>query len=80
MKYLRENNIEFDNEISEEVVGFGEVLPKGNYVLVNDILNKEDEEIAASAGDLVMTFEDQSFPYRYNIRCRHISSNTYCIK
>ena len=32
MKYLRENNIEFDNEISEEVVGFGEVLPKGNYV------------------------------------------------
>ena len=31
--------------ISEEVVGFGEVLPKGNYVLVNDILNKEDEEI-----------------------------------
>ena len=60
MKYLRENNIEFDNEISEEVVGFGEVLPKGNYVLVNDILNKEDEEIAASAGDLVMTFEDQA--------------------
>ena len=47
MKYLRENNIEFDNEISEEVVGFGEVLPKGNYVLVNDILNKEDEEIVA---------------------------------
>ena len=45
MKYLRENNIEFDNEISEEVVGFGEVLIKGNYVLVNDILNKEDEEI-----------------------------------
>ena len=60
MKYLRENDIQFDNEISEEVVGFGEVLPKGNYVLVNDILNKEDEEIAASEGDLVMTFEDQA--------------------
>ena len=29
-------------------------------MLVNDILNKEDEEIAASEGDLVMTFEDQS--------------------
>ena len=43
IKYLKENNIEFDNDISEEVVGFGEVLPKGNYVLVNDILNKEDE-------------------------------------
>ena len=60
IKYLKENNIEFDNEISEEVVGFGEILPKGNYVLVNDILNKEDEEISATKGDLVMTFEDQS--------------------
>ena len=60
IKYLKENNIEFDNDISEEVVGFGEVLPKGNYVLVNDILNKEDEEISARRGDLVMTFEDQS--------------------
>ena len=60
MKYLRENNIEFDNEISEEVIGFGEVLPKGSYVLVNDILNKEDEEIAASKGDVVTTYEDQA--------------------
>ena len=60
IKFLTENNIEFDNSISEEVVGFGEVLPKGNYVLVNDILNKEDEEISARKGDLVMTFEDQS--------------------
>ena len=60
VKYLKENNIEFDNEISEEVIGFGEILPKGNYVLVNDILNKEDEAITATKGDLVMTFEDQS--------------------
>ena len=60
MKYLRENNIEFDNEISEEVIWFGEVLPKGSYVLVNDILNKEDEEIAASKGDVVTTYEDQA--------------------
>ena len=60
VKFLKENNIEFDNTISEEVVGFGEILPKGNYVLINDILNKEDEAITATAGDLVMTFEDQS--------------------
>ncbi len=60
MYLLKENNIEFDNEISEEVIGFGEVLPKGNYVLVNDILNREEEDISASKGDLVMTFEDQS--------------------
>ena len=40
VKFLKENNIEFDNEITEEVIGFGEILPKGNYVLINDILNK----------------------------------------
>ena len=60
VKFLKENNIEFDNEISEEVIGFGEVLPKGSYVLVNDILNKEEEKISATKGDLVMTFEDQT--------------------
>ena len=41
MKYLKENDIEFDDSISEEVIGFGEILPKGEYVLVNDILNKK---------------------------------------
>ena len=60
IKFLRENNIEFDNEISEEVIGFGEVLPKGNYVLVNDILNKEDEELSAAKGDKVVTFKDEA--------------------
>ena len=60
MKYLKEEGYEIDNTISEEVIGFGEVLPKGEYTLVNDILNKEDEAITATKGDLVMTFEDQS--------------------
>ena len=60
VKYLKENNIEFDNSISEEVIGFGEVLPKGNYVLVNDILNKQEEALSAKKGDKVSTFEDQS--------------------
>ena len=59
IKYLKENNIEFDNSISEEVIGFGEVLPKGNYVLVNDILNKEEEELTAKAGDKVAVFKDE---------------------
>ena len=60
MKYLKENNIELDNDISEEVIGFGEVLPKGNYVLVNDILNKEEEELSAKKGDKVIAFADES--------------------
>ena len=60
MKYLKENNIEFDDSISEEVIGFGEVLPKGNYVLINDILNKEEEELSAKKGDKVIAYEDEA--------------------
>ena len=60
MKYLKENNIEFDSEISEEVIGFGEVLPKGEYLLVNDILNKEEEELSAKIGDKVIAYEDEA--------------------
>ena len=60
MKYLKENNIEFDDEISEEVIGFGEVLPKGEYALVNDILNKEEEELTAKKGDKVIAYEDEA--------------------
>ena len=60
MKYLKENNIEFDDSISEEVIGFGEVLPKGEYSLVNDILNKEEEELSAKKGDKVVAYEDEA--------------------
>ena len=60
MKYLKENNIEFDENISEEVIGFGELLPKGDYVLINDILNKEEEELSAKKGDKVVAYEDEA--------------------
>ena len=59
VKYLKENNIKFDDKISEEVIGFGEILPKGEYVLVNDILNKEEEELSAKKGDRVIAFDDE---------------------
>lgn len=59
VKFLKENNIEMDDEISEEVIGFGEVLPKGEYVLINDILNKEEEELSAKKGDKVIAFDDE---------------------
>ena len=59
VKYLKENNIKFDDEISEEVIGFGEVLPKGEYLLKNDILNKEEEELTAKKGDKVIAFDDE---------------------
>ena len=59
VKYLKENDIEFDDSISEEVIGFGEILPKGEYVLINDILNKEEEELSAKKGDKVVAFDDE---------------------
>ena len=60
MKYLKEEGVELDNSISEEVIGFGEVLPKGEYVLVNDILNKEEEELSAKKGDKVIAYDDEA--------------------
>ena len=63
MKYLKENNIEFDESISEEVIGFGELLPKGDYVLINDILNKEEEELSAKIGDKVIVSTGDSSSY-----------------
>ena len=59
MKYLKECGIEFDDSIDEEVIGFGEVLPKGQYTLINDILNKEEEELSAKKGDKVEAFDDE---------------------
>ena len=59
MKYLKEQGYELDDTIMEEVVGFGEVLPKGEYTLVNDILNKEEEELTAKAGDKVVAYDDE---------------------
>ena len=60
MKYLKEEGVELDDSITESVIGFGEMLPKGKYTLVQDILNKEEEELTAKAGDAVIAYEDQS--------------------
>tara|TARA_B100000780_G_C21114709_1_gene450878 strand:- start:292 stop:909 length:618 start_codon:yes stop_codon:yes gene_type:complete len=60
MKFLKEEGVTLDNSISEDVIGFGEVLPKGNYVLSNDILNTEEEELSAKKGDKVVAFEDEA--------------------
>ena len=60
IKYLQEQGIEFDGTIDlEEVIGFGEILPKGEYTLINDILNKEEEELTAKRGDKITAFKDQ---------------------
>ena len=60
MKYLKEEGTEFDDSITESVIGFGEVLPKGDYTLANDILNSEEEELTSKKGDKVIAYEDES--------------------
>ena len=60
MKYLKESGYEIDDSISENVIGFGEVLPKGEYTLTNDILSKEEEELSAKSGDKVIAFDDEA--------------------
>ena len=62
MKYLKENNYELDDTISEEVELENGMLPKGVYKLINDItFDKEDADTPdALEGDEVQTFEATS--------------------
>ena len=59
MKYLKENNFELDNTISEEVTLDDGKLPKGIYKLANDItFDKEDADSPdALEGDEVQVFD-----------------------
>ena len=57
-KYLIENKlVNLDNTISEEVIGFGSMLPMGEYKL-KDQVTADDEEIDAQPGDIVSALED----------------------
>ena len=59
LKYLRENNIELDDSIVEEVTLDNGKLAKGIYTLTQDVVSTEDEEeIDALEGDEVEVFED----------------------
>ena len=57
-KFLIENKlVSFDNNISEEVMGFGNMLPMGDYKL-KDQVTADDDEIDAQPGDIVNALED----------------------
>jgi len=57
-KYLLENNlIDLNDSISEEVIGFGNMLPVGEYKL-KDQVTADDDEIDAQPGDVVIAIED----------------------
>ena len=57
-KYLLENKlIDLNDSISEEVIGFGNMLPAGEYKL-KDQVTADDDEIDAQEGDIVTALED----------------------
>ena len=57
-KYLLENKlIDLNDNISEEVIGFGNMLPMGEYKL-KDQVTADDDEIDAQKGDIVSALED----------------------
>ena len=57
-QFLMENKlISFNDKISEEVIGFGSMLPMGEYKL-KDQVTANDEEIDAQKGDIVSALED----------------------
>ena len=60
MKFIKENNIEFDDTIVEEVTLDNGRLGKGIYKLTQDVITTEDDddEITAIEGDDVEVFED----------------------
>src|SRR5210317_305644 len=59
LKYLKENNIELDDSIVEEVTLDNGKLSKGIYVLTQDVVTGgEEDEIEALDGDEVEVFED----------------------
>ena len=60
MKFIKENNIEFDDTIVEEVTLDNGRLGKGIYKLTQDVITTEDDddEITALEGDEVEVFED----------------------
>ena len=47
-----------EEEINEEVIGLGDLLPKGKYKLVSDVVPDEEGDMAAvgNAGDIVVAF------------------------
>ena len=60
LKYLKENGMELDDSIVEEVTLDNGKLSKGIYVLTQDVVSggEDEDEIEALSGDEVEVFED----------------------
>lgn len=60
--WLVDNEYMTEEEINEEVIGLGDLLPKGKYKLVSDVVPDEEGDMATvgNAGDVVVAFTDIS--------------------
>ena len=60
LEYFKDNNVEFDNSIVEDVTLDNGKLSKGIYKLTQDVVSsgEEEDEIDALEGDEVEVFED----------------------
>ena len=61
-KWLVDSGYITEEELQEEVLGLGDLWPKGNYKLVNDVVPDPDGDMAAvgNKGDMVVAFSDTS--------------------
>ena len=57
-KWLLDNEYVTEAELHEEVIGLGDVLPKGTYKILVDIVPNEDYPGSAKKGDTVVAFSD----------------------
>ena len=57
-KWLVDNGYMTEEELHEEVFGLGDMLPKGTYKIVTDIIPSEDYPGSAAKGDIVDAFAD----------------------
>ena len=57
-KWLLDNEYVTEDELQEEVMGLGDVLPKGTYKILVDIVPNEDYPGSAKKGDIVVAFAD----------------------
>ena len=60
--WLIDNGYITEEEINEEVIGLGDLLPKGKYKLVADVAPDEEGDMKAvgNSGDIVVAFTDTS--------------------
>ncbi|MDP7368053.1 MAG: hypothetical protein QGH83_12455 [Candidatus Pacebacteria bacterium] len=61
-KWLIDSGYITEEELQEEVIGLGDILPKGSYRLTNEVVPDKDGDMSAvgNVGDIVVAFSDTS--------------------